>query len=836
MRWYEEYAKECFEDCWYKDDDDCWHNDDRYSSDCLYCDYFHEYLTDMDMFNERIDYCDFDSECEYKKAVEFANYADDIICDEEGRWWWGFRGVFDSIRAGAVDPRDFDNEEAYTSALHDYLFGEIIDRFPFIPDSDSWRFYFSECIEETDSVPAATQLLLEHYEDLYDTEVSIEQLLMMSKVSPILPNNKERKFQKPARTRWNYFRKRWEYDWCDDGIIRNGRACSKKQFLIEVCTDYPEISRFISMDKILEKFSEEEIEDQDYYFDVIRYALYFHELFNFNLEDAIQDGVLGLRRALNNGFWRNHFGFMDHEEYIRWEIRVNIVRYSLQSQNIFGYEPDRETAKQLEYYLCGVSQELFDKELEFSFFGSKYRFNEWRNLEEQRIDFIDKFKNAYRYTDLPQTIEKYSQDLDLLDCIPLFEIEDNPTEELCMVAERNRILLAAVESLPEKYKTAVQLRYGLDGYEQSSLEEIGQYYMVSRERIRQIVLKAIELMKKTEPYVKLCYIMGFEDRIPTFARMKKFDIPVKEAAPEEWNYDVLRNKTICITDYKGERTHIVIPQRIDNYPVTALGDFFLSPDKPYRRKNRKEVCRNIQSVVIPEGVLKIGESAFENCESLKEIIVPDTVTEISKRAFANTAVNRIHMPFGLKELGRELFDGCDSIILTNFENALYCGTTENPYEILLRAEHSKIEKCTIHKDTKVIYDYAFHNCIRLSMLDLPDNIVYICEYAFSNCKLSLNEYENGLYLGNSKNPHLTFIRPRQWSTRTIHFHPETKIVYPQAFANCSYLSKIFVPASVQQLPWIEFKYTRPRREIITSKGSYAEQIAITHDIPFSSEL
>lgn len=69
-----------------------------------------------------------------------------------------------------------------------------------------------------------------------------------------------------------------------------------------------------------------------------------------------------------------------------------------------------------------------------------------------------------------------------------------------------------------------------------------------------------------------------------------------------------------------------------------------------------KISDNIVEVELPEGLEKIGGSAFCWCENLEKINIPSTVTEIGEYAFGNCdKLTSVTLPDGLKELGEEAF-------------------------------------------------------------------------------------------------------------------------------------------------------------------------------------
>ena len=81
-------------------------------------------------------------------------------------------------------------------------------------------------------------------------------------------------------------------------------------------------------------------------------------------------------------------------------------------------------------------------------------------------------------------------------------------------------------------------------------------------------------------------------------------------------------------------------------------------------------------VLIPDGVKKIGASAFNGCEKLDGIVIPESVTEIGDRAFSASGILYARVGAKIKKIGKNAFSLCD-----NFENFYYAGTLSQWREV-----------------------------------------------------------------------------------------------------------------------------------------------------------
>ena len=84
------------------------------------------------------------------------------------------------------------------------------------------------------------------------------------------------------------------------------------------------------------------------------------------------------------------------------------------------------------------------------------------------------------------------------------------------------------------------------------------------------------------------------------------------------------------------------------------------------------VFPNLKTIVIPESVTSIGQSAFSDCSSLTSITIPNSVTSIGQGAFQNcSGLTSITIPEGVTSISNYTFGSCSSLKTIN-----YTGTEE----------------------------------------------------------------------------------------------------------------------------------------------------------------
>ena len=80
---------------------------------------------------------------------------------------------------------------------------------------------------------------------------------------------------------------------------------------------------------------------------------------------------------------------------------------------------------------------------------------------------------------------------------------------------------------------------------------------------------------------------------------------------------------VIITGYEGSNKGVIIPNTIENLPVTAIG------------KDAFKDCTYLSEITLPNTLVSIGWSAFSGCVSLESINITNNVTSIESYAFSN---------------------------------------------------------------------------------------------------------------------------------------------------------------------------------------------------------
>jgi RNA polymerase sigma factor (sigma-70 family) len=208
---------------------------------------------------------------------------------------------------------------------------------------------------------------------------------------------------------------------------------------------------------------------------------YMHRGFPFS--DVIEEGNLGLIKAVEKFNYKRGFRF---STYASWWIRQYIERAIINQAKLVRLPV--HVVERLNRYLGKVEQlvQTLGREPTAAEMAAKLKMTEEEVLDLRQV--------------VRTTCSLDSPINDGADTFLRDVIEDPGCMSPADTAEgvmRRTEMMEWIRELPEKEQTVIVARFGLDGSEAKTLEEIGREMELTRERVRQIEMAALARLRHT---------------------------------------------------------------------------------------------------------------------------------------------------------------------------------------------------------------------------------------------------------------------------------------------------------------------------------------------------
>lgn len=236
-------------------------------------------------------------------------------------------------------------------------------------------------------------------------------------------------------------------------------------------------------------------------------------------------------------------------------------------------------------------------------------------------------------------------------------------------------------------------------------------------------------------------------------------------------------------------------------------------------------CNAVESVIIPEGIKKIGDLAFGLCKNLKLVEFPDSLKEIDTTAFWHCHnLDSVNLPQGLRTIGNAAFSDCYSLTSISIPDSV----SDIGGDAFMDCR--SLSQLALGEGLTEIKSGAFSGCSSLASVNIPKRVNYIGDYAFFKCKslvdinlpADLKKIDVGAFSGCS-------------SLTSVTIPDGVEFICAEAFDGCSSLSELRLPEGIKVIEKYAFRDCTSLESVYIPEGVECDKLAFV-GCPFAETV